>query len=99
MDDQIKAFGYKKISEKSDVGGAHMHVQVERFVIFYWQVLILYRFHECDMIDFNFHVDENSKHDYDSITYNLTWFYFTAGVQGNWKGQSMCKHVFARDPN
>ena len=67
MCNQIKAFGSKESSEKSDGVGERRHVQVERSFMFSWWVLILYRVHECDMSNFNFHVDKNGKHDCDAI--------------------------------
>ena len=66
MDNQIKAYGSKKSSEKSDVVGGHRHVQVERCFMFSWWALMLYRVHECDMSNFDFYVDKNGKHDYDA---------------------------------
>ena len=72
MDNQITAFRSKKISEKSDAVSGHKHAQVERCFMFSWWVLFLYRFHDCNMSNFNVYVDENGKHNYDTTSFHLT---------------------------
>ena len=65
MDDQIKAHGSKKNSEKRDVVGGCRHVQVERCFMFSWWALTLCRVHEYNVSNFDFYVDKNVKHDHD----------------------------------
>ena len=72
MDNQIKAFGSKKASEKNDVVGGHRHKQVDRCYVFSWWCLILHRMHGCDVSNFNFYVDHNGDYHCDAKLKFLT---------------------------